>query len=185
MSPSWKNRSSTENWNFSLFFSQFSIPSWSKKGHKPSRKSFSSSYGSSQLGLGSSLHITYKIPKCSRTCACSNNATDSKWPRVSFYFCMESYQCMVLFTSSFSRFWFIKTCLWKTLRRCHLLSCRCLGTNEAEKTSEKILCTFWAFMIINVHLYESESLPLLISTGFLKYPLELEKKFQLELKKNR
>ena len=28
------------------------------------------------------------------------------------------------------------------------------------------------------------SLPLLISTGFLKYPLELKKKIQLELKKN-
>ena len=97
------------------------------------------------------------------TCACFNNATDSKWPRVSFYFCMESYQCMVLFTSSFSRFWFIKTCLWKTLRRCHLLSCRCLGTNEAEKTSDKTLCTFWAFMIINViirYLYESVTLNL-------------------------
>ena len=74
---------------------------------------------------------------------------------------MESYQCMVLFTSSFSIFWFIKTCLWKTLRRCHLLSCRCLGTNEAEKTSEKTLCTFWAFMIINVLIrYPYESLTL-------------------------
>ena len=26
-----------ENWNFSSFFSQFSIPSWSEKGHEPSR----------------------------------------------------------------------------------------------------------------------------------------------------
>ena len=91
-----------------------------------------------------------------------NSATDSKWPRLSFYF-MESYQCIVLFTFSFSRFWFIKTCLWKTLHHCHLLSCHCLGTNEAEKTSEKTLCTFWAFIIINVHiryLYESLTLNL-------------------------
>jgi len=32
-----ENRYSTENWNFSSFFSQFSIPSWSEKGHEPSR----------------------------------------------------------------------------------------------------------------------------------------------------
>ena len=32
-----ENRSSTENWNFSSFFSQFSIPSWSEKGHEPSQ----------------------------------------------------------------------------------------------------------------------------------------------------
>ena len=92
-----------------------------------------------------------------------NSATDSKFPRLSFYF-MESYQCMVLFTSSFSRFCFIKTCLWKTLHHCHLLSCHCLGTNEAEKeTSEKTLCTLWAFMIINDlirYLYESLTLNL-------------------------
>ena len=91
-----------------------------------------------------------------------NSATDSKFPRLSFYF-MESYHCIVLFTSSFSRFCFIKTCLWKTLHHCHLLSCRYLGTNGAEKTSEKTLCTFWAFMIINVlirYLYGSLTLKL-------------------------
>ena len=32
--------------------------------------------------------------------------------------------------------------------------------------------------------YVNKTFPLLISTGFFKYPLELKKKFQLELKKN-
>ena len=31
--------------------------------------------------------------------------------------------------------------------------------------------------------YVNKTFPLLISTGFLKYPLELKKKFQLQLKK--
>ena len=50
-----------ENWNFSSFLSQFSIPSWSEKGHEPSWKSFSSSYGSSQLGSTSTNFIPMAI----------------------------------------------------------------------------------------------------------------------------
>ena len=42
---------------FQLVFGQFSTSSWSEKGHEPSWKSFSSSYGSSQLGLD--LSSTY------------------------------------------------------------------------------------------------------------------------------
>ena len=50
----------------------------------------------------------------------------------------------------------------------------------------------WAFIkspnLGNVFMYDqiwifNDSLPLLISTGFLKYPLELKKKIELELKK--
>ena len=42
-----------------LIFGQFSNPSWSKKGHEPSWKTFSSSYGSSQLGSDSSLLASF------------------------------------------------------------------------------------------------------------------------------
>ena len=35
-----------------------------------------------------------------------------------------------------------------------------------------------------VRIFLKQTYPLLISTGFLKYPLELKKKIQLELKKN-
>ena len=41
-------------------FGHFSISSWKQKGHKPSWKSFISSYGSSQLSSGSSL-LTIEI----------------------------------------------------------------------------------------------------------------------------
>ena len=52
---------------FQLVFGLFSVSSWSEKGHEPSWKSFSSSYGSSQLDSDSSLVPTLSEAKSLRS----------------------------------------------------------------------------------------------------------------------